>query len=319
MRSAASPRASPERRALSGVDDSAPATSSYWSSMREAMRWTAPMKAPSPPPTMPSLIFPPVLASLRPSMAMNPLPSLQSERALDLLHVGRAASEIVERLLGDADDVLRDELGPLARPVLRVLETALPFEHRPGRIAVLRHPGEDAGKIDLPVAERAEAPCPLDPRRIARIDALASRGIELGVLDVKRLDPLVIDVDEFEIVELLQQEVRRIVVDRTALVSLDRVEEALEARPVEKVLARVDFVADVAARVVECVQDWLPALRELLESSLDQSRWALRPGIDVGPSQCAGEGRVRGQAEMLRRLCGVQHLLNGPLLPFGGL
>ena len=61
MRSAARPSASPERRALSGVDDSAPATSSYWSSMREAMRWTAPMKAPSPPPTMPSLILPPVL------------------------------------------------------------------------------------------------------------------------------------------------------------------------------------------------------------------------------------------------------------------
>jgi hypothetical protein len=70
-------------RALSGVDDSVPATSSYWSSMREAMRWTAPMKAPSPPPTMPSLILPPFLASLRPSMAIGFLPSLQSERALD--------------------------------------------------------------------------------------------------------------------------------------------------------------------------------------------------------------------------------------------
>jgi hypothetical protein len=68
---------------LSGVDDSVPATSSYWSSMREAMRWTAPMKAPSPPPTMPSLILPPFLASLRPSMAIGFLPSLQSERALD--------------------------------------------------------------------------------------------------------------------------------------------------------------------------------------------------------------------------------------------
>src|SRR5208337_2497268 len=167
MRSAASPRASPERRALSGVDDSAPATNSYWSSMREAMRWTAPIKAPSPPPTMPSLIFAPVRASLRPSMVMALLPSLQSERALDLLLVDGGAGEIVERLLGDADDVLRDELGALARPVFRVLETALPFQHRPGGIAVLRHLGENAGKIDLPVAERTEAPRPFDPRRIA--------------------------------------------------------------------------------------------------------------------------------------------------------
>src|SRR5208337_2380589 len=183
MRSAASPSASPERRALSGVDDRAPATSSYWSSMREAMRWTAPMKAPSPPPTMPSLILVPVRASLRPSMVMGSLPSLQSERALDLLLVDRAAGEVVERLLGNADDVMRDELGALARPVLRVLEAAFPFEHRPGGIAVLRHLGEDAGKIDLPVAERPETPGPLDPRRIARIDALPSVRIELRVLD----------------------------------------------------------------------------------------------------------------------------------------
>src|SRR6185312_11141170 len=38
--------------------------------MREAIRWTAPMKAPSPPPTIPSLILSPFAASLRPSIAM---------------------------------------------------------------------------------------------------------------------------------------------------------------------------------------------------------------------------------------------------------
>src|SRR5208282_3388930 len=119
MRSAASPRASPDRRALSGVDDSAPATSSYWSSMREAMRWTAPMNAPSPPPTMPSLILPPFLASLRPSMAILVFSLAQSERALDLVLVDRAAGEIVERLVGDADEVVLDEFGAFARAVLR--------------------------------------------------------------------------------------------------------------------------------------------------------------------------------------------------------
>src|SRR5271166_4471836 len=265
MRSAASPRASPERRALSGVDDSAPATSSYWSSMREAMRWTAPMKAPSPPPTMPSLIFPPVLASLRPSLAMNPLPSLQSERAPDLLLVDRGAGEIVERLLGHADHVMLDELGALGRAVLGVLEAAFPLQHRPRRVTVLRHLGEDAGKIDLPVAERAETPRALDPRRVARIDALAPGRIELGVLDVERLDPLVVDVDEVEIIELLQHEVRRIVVDRAALVALNCVEEALERRPVEQIFARVQLVADVAPGVVERVEDRLPAVGELFE------------------------------------------------------
>jgi hypothetical protein len=40
-------------------------------------------------------------------------PLLQSVRALDLLLVDRAAGEIVERLLGDADDVMLDELAVL--------------------------------------------------------------------------------------------------------------------------------------------------------------------------------------------------------------
>jgi hypothetical protein len=37
------------------------------------------MKAPSPPPTMPSLIFAPLVTSLRPSMAIDP--SVSSGRA----------------------------------------------------------------------------------------------------------------------------------------------------------------------------------------------------------------------------------------------
>ena len=79
-----------------------------------------------------------------------------------------------------------------------------------------------AAEIDLTVAERAEAARAFDPWRIAGIDALPSVRIELAVLDVKRLDPLVVDVDEFEVVELLQHEVRRIVVDGAALVPLQR-------------------------------------------------------------------------------------------------
>src|SRR5271166_3535413 len=218
--------------------------------MREAIRCTAPINAPSPPPTMPSLILPPFFVSLRPSMAMRPS-SAQSERALDLLFVGRAAGEIVERFFGDADDVMLDEVGALARAVLRVLEAAFPFEHRPGRIAVLRHLGEDAREVDLPVAERAEAARPVDPRRIPRIDALPAVRVELGVLDVEGLDALVIEVDEIEIVELLQHEVRGIVVDGAALVALQRCEKALEGRAIEDIFAGVKLIADVDARLVE--------------------------------------------------------------------
>src|SRR5271165_250047 len=319
MRSSARPSVSPERRALSGVDESAPATSSYWSSMREAMRWTAPMNAPSPPPTMPSLILPPFLASLRPSMAILVFSLAQSERALDLVLVDRAAGEIVERLVGNADEVVLDEFGAFARAVLRVLEAAFPFQHRPGRIAVLCHLGEDAGEIDLAVAERTEAPCTLDPGRVARIDPLAPARIEFGVLHMKGRNALMIDVDEVEVIELLQHEMRRVVVDRAALVAAEGVEKALETRSVEEVLARVDLVGDVDARFVERVEDRLPAPGEFLEGRLDQARRALRPRIDIGPGEGAGEGRVRGEAEMLRGFGRVHHLLDRPLLPRLGL
>ena len=136
------------------------------------------------------------------------------------------------------------------------------------------------GKVDLAVAERTEPPGALDPRRVARIDALAAGRVELGVLDVEGLDPLVVDVDVVEIVELLQHEVRRIVEDVAALVAFQGLEEALEGGAVENVLAGMDLVGDVAAGVVEGVEDRLPPLRQFLERRLDQPRRALRPRID---------------------------------------
>ena len=72
MRSGARPSSAPEAFAFFASAESAPATNSYWSSMRAARRCTAPMKAPCPPPTMPSLMRP-VFASLRPeTMALPP-------------------------------------------------------------------------------------------------------------------------------------------------------------------------------------------------------------------------------------------------------
>ena len=163
----------------------------------------------------------------------------------------------------------------------------------------MRHLGEDAAEIDLSVAERTEAARALDPGRIAAIDALPPGRIELGVLDVKRLDALVIDVDEGEIVELLQHEMRGIVEDVAALVALQRLQEPLEGRAVENVLARMNFIGDVDAGVVERIEDRLPALGEFLERGLDQARGALRPGID----DTATPARRRTSACAVRPRC----------------
>src|SRR5437870_9726085 len=164
------------------------------------MRCTAPMKAPSPPPTMPSRMR-------RPAPAGDPAafdsiviarPS-QAQHAAQLRRVRLPAGEVVERLLGDADDVAADELGPFRGALLGVLQAALPLEHGPAVVAVLRHLREDGAEVDLPVAERAEAPGPVHPRLVAGVHALPAGGPELRVLHVEGLDALVIDVDELEV------------------------------------------------------------------------------------------------------------------------
>ena len=55
----------------------------------------------------------------------RPVPSIRRFAAV------APAGEVVEGLVGDADDVARDEGRAFARAVLRVLEAAFPFQHRP--------------------------------------------------------------------------------------------------------------------------------------------------------------------------------------------
>src|SRR5690349_21288616 len=141
------------------------------------MRCTAPIKAPSPPPTIPSR-----------SRRVTPMSVLQAHQRADLMQIGAAAGKIVKRPLGHTDDVAADEVRAFARAVLGMLEGAFPFEHRPARVVVLRHLGEDRLEVDLPIAQRAEAAGPLLPALVAAVHALPPVGTELGILDVEGLD-----------------------------------------------------------------------------------------------------------------------------------
>src|SRR5262245_49175058 len=171
------------------------------------MRCTAPMKAPSPPPTMPSRIRFTSLCS-RPSIAMGLLCSLedrvQPEHASVGSRVGAGRGEVVEGGLSHSDDVVADESRAFACPILGVFQAALPLQHGPGVIVVLGELRENRVEGDLPVAEGAKPAGALDPAFIAAVNTDAGRRIELGILDVKRLDALVIEIDEGAIVELLQ-------------------------------------------------------------------------------------------------------------------
>ena len=129
-------------------------------------------------------------------------------------------------------------------------------------------------------------------------------------------NPVVIAVDEVEIVELLQHIMRRIEQDARAGMIAHRGEEPLPRRAIVNVLARMDLIGAVDPRFLEHVEDRHPAPREFGERLLDQAGRPLRPRIDIGPGQRAREGRVRRKPEPRARSGGQLDLLDRPRLAF---
>src|ERR1700712_2692165 len=123
------------------------------------------MKAPVPPPTMPRRI-------LRLPVSDILLSSAQPENLAIGGGVGTGRRKIVERLLGNVDDVALDERRALGCALLGRLDRALPLEHRPAVETVCTEFRKDAGEIALAVAERAEPARPVHPGLEAAINAL---------------------------------------------------------------------------------------------------------------------------------------------------
>ena len=128
-----------------------------------------------------------------------------------------------------------------------------------------------------------------------------------------------IAIDEVEIIELLQHEMRRIEQQARARMVVDRGEEAFPGRAVMDVLAGMDLERAIDAHLFEHVEDRSPATGEFGERFLDQPGGTLRPRIHVRPSQCAREGGMRGQAEIGAGARGELDLLDRPKLALGGL
>ena len=102
---------------------------------------------------------------------------------------------------------------------------------------------------------------------------------------MKRLDPLVIDVDEADVVEVLQAKVRRIVVDAAALVTAHHVEEALVSGAVEKIFAGMQLEADIDTELVMQIEDRLPSPRQFLEGCADELGRPWRPWVEERPGK----------------------------------
>src|SRR5437773_10789186 len=157
-----------------------------------------------------------------------------------------------------------------------MFDAALPFEYRPARIVVLRQLREDRLEVHLTIAEGTEPAGAIDPRLEHAIHALAAGRIELGILDVKHADAVVIEVDVLEIVELLQHEGTGIVQQVAALVTAHALEEHLERHAVVQILAGMDLEAGVDAVFLEHVENRTPAPRQLVKRRLDQTGRPLR-------------------------------------------
>src|SRR6516165_655742 len=252
---------------------------------------------------------------LRRPLTRNRLRLAQPQHPPDLLLVGTGGDEILERLLGYTNEVAPDELGSLARAVLGMLEAAFPFEHRPAVVAILSHLREDGTKIHLSVTERAEPAGAGHPGLKTRIDALPTGRIKLGIFHMEGLDPLVINVNERQVIEVLQYEVRRVIVDASTLVVPHGGEEHLKSGAVKHVFAGMDLVADIAIDVLIGVEDRLPTPRELRKGPFDEAGHARRPRISERPGQRPREADGGIEPKMLRSLGGHVQLLDGPCLP----
>ena len=203
----------------------------------------------------------------------------QPQHLLDHIAINIATGKIVKGFVRRCNHVLCNERRALGSALFGMLERAFPFENRPAIIAIMAKLCENLREIDLPVAKRPEATGAFFPARIAAINTRFTIGPKLGVLDVKSFDPLMIEIDELDVIELLQHEMRWIIKDVGAWMIVDCFEESLKRYTVVEVFARVQFIADVDAVLIKGVKDWLPAAAEFGKALLNQPSGALRPRI----------------------------------------
>src|SRR5262249_29045313 len=120
--------------------------------------------------------------------------TIEAQRAKACALVEGAPREAFEVPLGHFADVCSDPTGRFTHPLLAILQTTLPLDHRPGVVAVRRQLAEDTTEVHLAVAHGTKTTGPTHPVLEARVDPLLAGRIELGILDVERLDPLMVEI-----------------------------------------------------------------------------------------------------------------------------
>src|SRR5579859_1741026 len=200
----------------------------------------------------------------------------------------------------------RNEWRTLGRALLAALDAALPFEHGPAVKSVLRQFRKDRFEVDLAVARGTESSCTVRPRLISTINTLPPRRTELRILHMKHFYAIVIEVDEFQIIKLLQNKMARIEQNVASFMILHALQEHFKTNSIVQILTGMNFITKIHSRSVKRIQNRHPSRRKIIERSLDKPWRALRPWIHIRPSQRARKRHMGLHSQIRRRLRGPQ-------------
>lgn len=162
-----------------------------------------------------------------------------------------AGGKVIEGSSGNGNDMAADKLAALARAGLTILQAALPLQHRPAGKIIFGQLTEHPFEVDLSVAGRAETPGPLLPGLVSTVDAIAPVAAKFGVLDVKRFNTRMIDIDIGQVVHLLQMQVARVIEHIAARMVIHQRKKTLKGHAIVQVFAGVDLIADIDPLLVE--------------------------------------------------------------------
>src|SRR5262249_21534718 len=129
----------------------------------------------------------------------------------------------------------------------------------------------DPVEVDLAAAGRAEVPAApgvaeVEVRAEDTRPAVEGRG---RVLDVDVIDAVGAITDELDGIDHLPLEVARVEVEPELRATVQGVEGALGRIDVEGDLGRVDLQGEADAALLEHVEDWVPAIGQVLEAGVD--------------------------------------------------
>src|SRR3989442_6262944 len=125
-----------------------------------------------------------------------------------------------------------NERRPFRRPLLAALDAALPLQHRPARKVILRQLGKYRTKINLPITQRSKPPRTIRPRLIAPVNTLSAVRTKLRILHMEHPNALVIQIDEFQKIKLLQHEMAWIKKYIASRMMADALQKHFKRRPI---------------------------------------------------------------------------------------